>query len=539
MIKRFLSVCTAMIFGLTLSAYANTVNNTVKVVDGQDSIKFKITWSNEAVRPELFNSEGVNVTSDDALKVTEFGNDYTVYEYKSPFMSSGDWTISYDNGNNKWVSLVDITNNTVINDDKTEETSSVAETEEEELLRAIDSDDLTYRADMSKVRFNWCFNGRDYGSSIDHFNIKVYEDENKSPRFETDTNETEFIIDYNKYISKYRVELSYVDVNGKHSEVLKKQIIPKISDIYIHINSDSLVREKDVKITYGNIPDDSKVYVIINGVEHIKNTYGNGEINIELERGNNHIQVEVRALDEKGEAYKLYETSKDITYTEMSDSVIKLDEDYDNLQTTKDELEISGECKGAVEVTINGKRVRINDGRFKYNLPLEYIGEQTIIIKAADKDGRISEKRFKVFRSNEQQINKESVVDIEESMRDVDEQVREQQIADNEKLQKFKITACVIGLLVFGISCVVGYIATNLKDSDIKNEKESNGSEEEHKNTEVTVKNRSKNKQVKKVKKKEQKEAKGIRKILKARKPIGYKGNKELGDIDSVGESDD
>ena len=110
--------------------------------------------------------------------------------------------------------------------------------------------------------------------------------------------------------------------------------------------------------------------------------------------------------------------------------------------------------------------------------------QQFINIKAADKEGRITEKRLSVNRYNTLEGgNKESNVSIEKD-RDAEilDKLHEQEIETNKKLKIFKIVACIVGAIVLIGSSIIVYKVMIIEDEDavpnedeeIKSEKDSN-----------------------------------------------------------------
>lgn len=149
---------------------------------------------------------------------------------------------------------------------------------------------------------------------------------------------------------------------------------------------DKVITNQDYVTVQVVLHDDFTVLVKENNAEVSSGKFEAGMYNLDIPLNGSDNDIVVYIIDGKGNINTYaYSIEKDIIAPS-----IKLNDDYDGIQTTMDFITIKGSVSGASSLMCDGYEVEVSQGKFSLDYPLESLGINEIVLQAADDAGNIA-----------------------------------------------------------------------------------------------------------------------------------------------------
>ena len=212
--------------------------------------------------------------------------------------------------------------------------------------------------------------------------VSIFEDGNTEPDYYdeiTDTNVTSHSFSYSPDAGKIELRIAEKYGNGNYStEKVFKCDLSSLPGV--EFDKAQATNKRYVSLHYKGFTEKNRVEIEVNEErrETILYTQQEGDLEVEINQEINNVKVLYYLADDF-----VVEFAKEIYFNNTAPHIYMMN-DYSNVKTDKDTIELSGTVQGADKVLVDGNEIALeSDGSFTYKAELKS-GENVITIEAYD-----------------------------------------------------------------------------------------------------------------------------------------------------------
>ena len=212
--------------------------------------------------------------------------------------------------------------------------------------------------------------------------VSIFEDDDTEPKYFDEINDTEVTshsFSYSPNAGKLELRIAEKYGNGNYSN--EKVFKCDLSSLPgVEFEDAQATNKRYVSLHYKGFTEKNKVEIEVNEErrETILYTRQEGDLDVEINQDINNVKVLYYLADDL-----VVEFAKEIYFNNTAPRIYMMN-DYSNVKTDKDTIDISGTVQGADKVLVDGNEITLEaDGSFTYKAELKS-GENVLNIEAYD-----------------------------------------------------------------------------------------------------------------------------------------------------------